>query len=98
MTARLSSGVKGCPAGIGELSLCLQAGGVSSRMGTDKALKSFCGEPLIERVLRRLLAKVTSRQRYYYRKGCIRRPIHGIDDFGLPDYRRGGERPALCRW
>ncbi len=56
MAARLSSGVRGNPPGPGELSLCLQAGGASSRMGSDKALKPFCGEALIERVLRRMLS------------------------------------------
>ncbi|MFR3876885.1 MAG: molybdenum cofactor guanylyltransferase [Collinsella sp.] len=34
--------------------LCRQAGGLSSRMGCDKARMAFCGEPLIERVLGRL--------------------------------------------
>mgnify|MGYP004541830177 FL=1 len=36
------------------LSCVVQAGGLSSRMGRDKATMSFCGEPLIERVLGRL--------------------------------------------
>ena len=36
------------------LSCVVQAGGLSSRMGCDKARKLFCGEPLIERVLGRL--------------------------------------------
>lgn len=36
------------------LSCVVQAGGLSSRMGCDKARMSFCGEPLIERVLGRL--------------------------------------------
>ena len=34
--------------------LVIQAGGESLRMGHDKALMPFCGEPLIERILRRL--------------------------------------------
>ena len=36
------------------LTLCIQAGGQSSRMGEDKALKAFLGRPLIERVVQRL--------------------------------------------
>ena len=36
------------------LSCVVQAGGLSSRMGRDKARMLFCGEPLIERVLCRL--------------------------------------------
>lgn len=38
----------------GDLSCVVQAGGLSSRMGCDKARMAFCGEPLIERVLGRL--------------------------------------------
>ena len=34
-----------------DLSCVVQAGGLSSRMGCDKARMAFCGEPLIERVL-----------------------------------------------
>ena len=36
------------------LTVCVQAGGVSSRMGADKALKPFLGRPLIQRVIERL--------------------------------------------
>ena len=36
------------------LTLCIQAGGQSSRMGEDKALKTFLGRPLIQRVVERL--------------------------------------------
>lgn len=36
------------------LTVCIQAGGASSRMGEDKALKTFLGRPLIERVIERL--------------------------------------------
>jgi molybdopterin-guanine dinucleotide biosynthesis protein A len=36
------------------LTVCIQAGGESSRMGEDKALKSFLGRPLIQRVVERL--------------------------------------------
>jgi molybdopterin-guanine dinucleotide biosynthesis protein A len=36
------------------LTVCVQAGGASSRMGEDKALKSFLGRPLIQRVVERL--------------------------------------------
>jgi len=37
------------------LSLVIQAGGKSSRMGRDKALMPFLGRPLIERVLDRIV-------------------------------------------
>jgi molybdopterin-guanine dinucleotide biosynthesis protein A len=36
------------------LTVCIQAGGQSSRMGEDKALKTFLGRPLIQRVVDRL--------------------------------------------
>ena len=36
------------------LTVCIQAGGASSRMGEDKALKPFLGRPLIQRVVERL--------------------------------------------
>jgi molybdopterin-guanine dinucleotide biosynthesis protein A len=36
------------------LTICIQAGGQSSRMGEDKALKTFLGRPLIQRVVERL--------------------------------------------
>ena len=36
------------------LTVCIQAGGQSSRMGEDKALKTFLGRPLIRRVIERL--------------------------------------------
>ena len=36
------------------LTVVIQAGGVSSRMGEDKALKPFLGRPLIQRVIDRL--------------------------------------------
>ena len=36
------------------LTVCVQAGGTSSRMGEDKALKPFLGRPLIQRVVERL--------------------------------------------
>src|SRR5690349_12273548 len=36
------------------LTICIQAGGQSSRMGEDKALKTFLGHPLIQRVIERL--------------------------------------------
>jgi molybdopterin-guanine dinucleotide biosynthesis protein A len=36
------------------LTVCIQAGGASSRMGEDKALKPFMGRPLIQRVIDRL--------------------------------------------
>src|SRR5687767_3587585 len=36
------------------LTICIQAGGQSSRMGEDKALKPFLGRPLIQRVIEQL--------------------------------------------
>ena len=36
------------------LTVCIQAGGASSRMGEDKALKPFLGRPMIQRVIERL--------------------------------------------
>ena len=36
------------------LTISIQAGGQSSRMGEDKALKTFLGRPLIQRVVERL--------------------------------------------
>jgi molybdopterin-guanine dinucleotide biosynthesis protein A len=36
------------------LTVCIQAGGQSSRMGEDKALRPFLGRPLIQRVVERL--------------------------------------------
>jgi molybdopterin-guanine dinucleotide biosynthesis protein A len=36
------------------LTVCIQAGGQSSRMGEDKALKPFLGRPLIQRVVERI--------------------------------------------
>ncbi len=36
------------------LTVCIQAAGQSSRMGEDKALKTFLGRPLIQRVVERL--------------------------------------------
>ena len=36
------------------LTICIQAGGQSSRMGEDKALKPFLGRPLVQRVVERL--------------------------------------------
>jgi len=36
------------------LTVCIQAGGASSRMGEDKALKPFLRRPLIQRVIERL--------------------------------------------
>ena len=37
------------------ISISLQAGGISSRMGTDKGLLPFLGVPLVERIFLRLL-------------------------------------------
>ena len=36
------------------LTVVIQAGGMSSRMGEDKALKMFLGKPLIQRVIERM--------------------------------------------
>ena len=37
------------------LTVVIQAGGASSRMGEDKALKIFLGKPLIQRVIERMI-------------------------------------------
>ena len=37
------------------LTVVIQAGGMSSRMGEDKALKIFLGKPLIQRVIERMI-------------------------------------------
>ncbi len=37
------------------LTVVIQAGGMSSRMGEDKALKTFLGKPLIQRVIERMI-------------------------------------------
>ena len=53
------------------LTVCIQAGGRSSRMGEDKALKPFLGRPLIQRVIERMspiadeLIITTNRQEEY---------------------------------
>ena len=39
---------------IGDLTVVVQAGGLSTRLGYDKARASFAGRPLIERVLERV--------------------------------------------
>ena len=39
---------------LGMLSIVVQAGGQSARMGENKALKPFLGRPLVQRVLERL--------------------------------------------
>lgn len=43
-----------CYYNIPMLTVVIQAGGQSSRMGQDKALKPFLGKPLIQRVVERL--------------------------------------------
>lgn len=55
------------------LSVVIQAGGKSRRMGKDKALLPFLGEPLIQRVLRRVselagevLVTTNQPQSYYF--------------------------------
>ena len=35
--------------------LCIQAGGKSSRMGEDKGLVDFCGKPLVQNVIDRMI-------------------------------------------
>ena len=42
------------------LTVCIQAGGQSSRMGEDKALKTFLGRPLIQRVVERRQFEMTT--------------------------------------
>ena len=54
------------------LTVCIQAGGQSSRMGEDKALKPFLGRPLIQRVIERLspiadeIIVTTNHPEHYY--------------------------------
>ena len=43
------------PEQMNAFTVVIQAGGQSSRMGEDKALKLFLGRPLIERVIENLL-------------------------------------------
>lgn len=43
-----------------DLSCVVQAGGLSSRMGCDKARMAFCGEPLIERAFGGLVPRVVA--------------------------------------
>ncbi len=63
------------------LTVCIQAGGQSSRMGEDKALKSFLGRPLIQRVIERLspiadeLIVTTNRPEDYSFLNTSTRPI-----------------------
>jgi len=67
------------------LSVVVQAGGQSARMGEDKALKPFLGRPLIERVLERVesgadeLLVTTNRPEAY---GFLRTPL-------VPDVKPG---------
>ena len=44
----------GIPAPAGTLSVVIQAGGESRRMGRDKALVPFLGRPMIERIIERV--------------------------------------------
>ena len=63
------------------LTVCIQAGGQSSRMGEDKALKTFLGRPLIQRVVERLspiadeIIVTTNRPDDYHFLGTSTRPI-----------------------
>lgn len=58
------------------VSVAIQAGGTSSRMGADKALRSFLGEPLITRIIARVspladeLFIVTNQLAEYAFTGC----------------------------
>jgi molybdopterin-guanine dinucleotide biosynthesis protein A len=67
------------------LTICIQAGGQSTRMGEDKALKTFLGHPLIQRVAERLstiadeLIVTTSRSEEY---GFLNLPL-------IPDLKPG---------
>jgi molybdopterin-guanine dinucleotide biosynthesis protein A len=78
------------------LSIVIQAGGNSRRMGQDKALMPFLGEPLIQRVVRRLapiadeMLVTTNRQDAYHFLGL---PLFGdiIPDRGA----LGGLHAAL---
>ena len=61
-------------------SLCIQAGGKSSRMGMDKGLINFCGKSMLQNVLDRLspLAKD---------KFIITEKINDYRKFGLPIFQ-----------
>ena len=79
------------------LTVCIQAGGQSSRMGEDKALKMFLGHPLIQRVVERLspiadeIIVTTNRPADYAFLDTSKRPIgHSVHRLRLvPDLKPG---------
>jgi molybdopterin-guanine dinucleotide biosynthesis protein A len=81
------------------LTVCIQAGGESSRMGEDKALKTFLGRPLIQRVIERLssiadeVIVTTNRPEDYAFLNTSTRPFgqsgHGLPLSFRPDLKPG---------
>ena len=79
------------------LTVSIQAGGQSSRMGEDKALKTFLGRPLIQRVIERLspiadeVIVTTNRPQAYSFLDTSIRPIgHSVQRLRLtPDLKPG---------
>lgn len=75
------------------LTVCIQAGGQSSRMGEDKALKTFLGRPLIQRVVDRLspladeLIVTTNRPEAYTFLGASTGSAQGVRL--IPDLKPG---------
>ena len=61
-------------------SLCIQAGGKSSRMGVDKGLLKFCGKPMLQNVLERLSSLAED-------KFIITEKIDDYRKFGLPIFQ-----------
>jgi molybdopterin-guanine dinucleotide biosynthesis protein A len=78
------------------LTVVIQAGGQSSRMGEDKALKPFLGRPLIQRVIERLapiadeMIVTTNRPAEYGFLNTSTRPIgQSVQARLVPDLRPG---------
>jgi molybdopterin-guanine dinucleotide biosynthesis protein A len=61
-------------------SLCIQAGGKSTRMGVDKGLVKFCGKPMLQNVLDRVSLLAED-------KFIITEKIDDYQKFGLPIFQ-----------